>query len=376
MRGGGFFGLLFLVIGLGNGQRFFSGIPGGSSQVASRSQGAAAPKVGLSSERIDELLDSAVRSIAGERGSARGAPADRPSPPSGPTRPSPPSDTSEDSVSKVSDRIRSFNRARNNRPSFRSRTGPRTPDIRPIQTPQPGPAQQTTQQTTRRQPDPAQETTRRQPAPAQTRSNVNLAGQTESVEAAPTSFSSFVPNRGNDRVFDPSSNPLNQRKRPQIQQFDNLGSSENTDVASFQPLPNDFLPTCPDATFSYIIPSPTQCDLYYLCEFGNPSKKMCEDGLVFSIEQVKCVPATNEDCEDRPLLQAPRGTGPCERKNGIFYTNETCNSFVTCRDNTPSYEGCAEGLVFDPKQKICAWADEALRPGCLPEDLLGFRCPN
>jgi hypothetical protein len=58
--------------------------------------------------------------------------------------------------------------------------------------------------------------------------------------------------------------------------------------------------------------------------------------------------------------------------------------------------------VFDPRQKICAWTDEALRPGCLvniptsnyeniiqakttfiavflcfqPEDLLGFKCPN
>ena len=35
----------------------------------------------------------------------------------------------------------------------------------------------------------------------------------------------------------------------------------------------DFLPSCPDATFSYIIPSPTQCDLYYQCEFGTPSRK-------------------------------------------------------------------------------------------------------
>jgi len=103
---------------------------------------------------------------------------------------------------------------------------------------------------------------------------------------------------------------------------------------------------------------------------------MCDDGEVFSIDQVKCVPSTNENCEDRPLLQAPQGTGVCERKNGIFYTNETCTKFVTCRDNTPTHQGCAEGLVFDPKQKICAWSDEALRPGCLPEDLLGFVCPN
>jgi hypothetical protein len=72
------------------------------------------------------------------------------------------------------------------------------------------------------------------------------------------------------------------------------------------------------------------------------------------------------------------------------------------RDNNPAFERCAEGLVFDPRQKICAWSDEALRPGCLviipsytyekyiqskttfilvilcfqPEDLLGFKCPN
>jgi hypothetical protein len=35
------------------------------------------------------------------------------------------------------------------------------------------------------------------------------------------------------------------------------------------------------------------------------------------------------------------------------------------RDNNPAFERCAEGLVFDPRQKICAWSDEALRPGCL-----------
>ena len=29
------------------------------------------------------------------------------------------------------------------------------------------------------------------------------------------------------------------------------------------------------------------------------------------------------------------------------------------------FENCAVGLVFDPSQRICAWADEALRPGCM-----------
>ncbi|XP_023323787.1 uncharacterized protein LOC111697884 [Eurytemora carolleeae] len=187
------------------------------------------------------------------------------------------------------------------------------------------------------------------------------------------SLDSQFSTQGSARTFNPQENPLAQRTRPRVQQLleeTKLTGNENKQLS------HDFLPSCPDATFSYIIPSPTQCDLYYQCEFGTPSRKLCEDGQVFSITDVKCVSSNLADCEDRPLLQEPKGTGPCERRNGIFYTNQTCTEFVTCRDNNPFFERCAPGLVFDPVQKICAWADEALRPGCLPEDLLGFRCPN
>merc|ERR1719369_2094658 len=157
------------------------------------------------------------------------------------------------------------------------------------------------------------------------------------------------------QVFNPSNNPLGKAEKPRIQQFDDLTlSREEEEHQSLQPLANEFLPTCPDATFSYIIPSPTQCDLYYTCDLGTPSRNECDDGLVFSIDQVKCVPSETEDCKDRPLLQSPKGTGACERKNGVFYNNETCTDFVRCRDDTATHEKCADGLVFDPIQKICA----------------------
>merc|ERR1711970_433423 len=156
------------------------------------------------------------------------------------------------------------------------------------------------------------------------------------------------------QVFNPSNNPLGKAEKPRIQQFDDLRlSSEEEEHQSLQPLSNEFLPTCPDATFSYIIPSPTQCDLYYTCDLGTPSRNECDDGLVFSIDQVKCVPIELEDCKDRPLLQTPKGTGPCDRKNGVFHNNETCTDFVRCRDDSANYEKCADGLVFDPIQKIC-----------------------
>ncbi len=38
----------------------------------------------------------------------------------------------------------------------------------------------------------------------------------------------------------------------------------------------EFTPTCPDSSFSYIIPSPVQCDLYYLCELGRASRRWFE----------------------------------------------------------------------------------------------------
>jgi len=205
-----------------------------------------------------------------------------------------------------------------------------------------------------------------------------LPSQEASVDAEATSrvlrpSNSFVP-QGNARVFDPSDDPLRTRdKEPKLQ---NILESDTFLEDATKPLTQDFLPSCPDPKFSYIIPSPSQCDLYYLCEYGNPSKKVCEDGMVFSIEEVRCVEAHKADCQDRPLLQTPKGTGACERKNGIFYTNDTCTDFVTCRDDKPLFENCAVGLVFDPSQRICAWADEALRPGCMPEDMLGFECPN
>merc|ERR1719188_430943 len=214
---------------------------------------------------------------------------------------------------------------------------------------------------------------REKPSVARAREQPSVATSREQPSSRfqhPTNSERF----GGAQVFNPSNNPLGKAEKPRIQQFDDLTlSREEEEHQSLQPLVNEFLPTCPDATFSYIIPSPTQCDLYYTCDLGTPSRNECDDGLVFSIDQVKCVPSETEDCKDRPLLQTPKGTGACERKNGVFYNNETCTDFVRCRDDTATHEKCADGLVFDPLQKICAWGDEALREGCVPEDLLGFK---
>jgi len=140
----------------------------------------------------------------------------------------------------------------------------------------------------------------------------------------------------------------------------------------------NFTPVCPDAEFNYIIPHPVQCDAFFLCDRGVVHARLCPDGMVFFVAEAKCLlPKSLEGvCEGRPRLQPPSGTGPCIRQNGVFHVGDTCRDFVTCKHNIATRGACAEGLVFDTQSKICGWADEVLRPGCLPSDLLGFTCPN
>merc|ERR1712121_200832 len=103
---------------------------------------------------------------------------------------------------------------------------------------------------------------REQPSVARAREQPSVATSREQPSSRfqhPTNTERF----SGAQVFNPSNNPLEKAEKPRIQQFDDLSlSREEEEHQSLQPLANEFLPTCPDATFSYIIPSPTQCDLY------------------------------------------------------------------------------------------------------------------
>jgi len=137
-----------------------------------------------------------------------------------------------------------------------------------------------------------------------------------------------------------------------------------------------FAPKCPDADHKYLFRHPEQCDAFYLCDGGLVHLRLCPDGLVFIEKENKCLSPLLDSCEGRPKLQPPRGTGMCIRQNGKFHSKSSCSKFFYCENNKATMGTCAGGLVFDPKTRICNWADRVLRPGCFPSDLLGVRCPN
>ena len=73
----------------------------------------------------------------------------------------------------------------------------------------------------------------------------------------------------------------------------------------------------------------------------------CRGGSQAEKRKAKAQEGARDDREETPAIDLI-----------IYY-------LIHFRDNNPAFERCAEGLVFDPRQKICAWSDEALRPGCL-----------
>ncbi|KAF5299351.1 hypothetical protein FQA39_LY02524 [Lamprigera yunnana] len=124
-----------------------------------------------------------------------------------------------------------------------------------------------------------------------------------------------------------------------------------------------------------------QCDKYYECIDGVATEKICEDGMVFNelnTEYDKCDLPFNIDCTNRPKRQPPHPSQHCPRKNGYFAHEDEniCNKFYYCVDGKFNMIVCPSGLVYNDKNGICTWPDEAQKKGCSSRDVFPFDCPK
>jgi Chitin binding Peritrophin-A domain len=58
--------------------------------------------------------------------------------------------------------------------------------------------------------------------------------------------------------------------------------------------------------------------------------------------------------EIEPPISAPN----CPRLFGTFPDTDDCTGFFNCRDGLSNRYSCAPGLAFDPKDRVCKWADQ------------------
>lgn len=132
---------------------------------------------------------------------------------------------------------------------------------------------------------------------------------------------------------------------------------------------------------------PTECDGYYECKNNQPTKKLCEDGLLFDTSNPnleKCDLPFSVDCGDRTELQPAQSTIQCPRKNGFFSHEDpsVCDRFYNCVNGLANVQHCSSGLIYDDYTGTCTWPADVQRPECskdkIKKEVLadGFSCPN
>jgi len=128
---------------------------------------------------------------------------------------------------------------------------------------------------------------------------------------------------------------------------------------------------CPEK--SGIFPDPDQCDRYWVCHGGRPSRQLCPDGLVFHPEKGEgedpCdnIHGVPDKCEGREERQrAKPGDAHCPRQNGVYPSEKPheCDVFYSCLNGVGSPTRCPEGLHYSEKEGICVWARDSGRTGC------------
>lgn len=119
---------------------------------------------------------------------------------------------------------------------------------------------------------------------------------------------------------------------------------------------------CPDEFEGYY-PHLYSCDKYWKCIEGIASLETCGNGLAFddldpTYTTENCDYIYNVECGNRTDLEPPISAPNCPRLYGTFPDPEDCTAFFNCRNGLSNRYNCAPGLAFDPKDRVCKWADQ------------------
>lgn len=60
---------------------------------------------------------------------------------------------------------------------------------------------------------------------------------------------------------------------------------------------------CPDDGV-YNVPNPLNCSKYFMCFNKNVIPQFCPTNYAFSVEENRCLPVSDVDCQDRPYNSA------------------------------------------------------------------------
>ncbi|XP_011686353.1 PREDICTED: uncharacterized protein LOC105449057 [Wasmannia auropunctata] len=113
-----------------------------------------------------------------------------------------------------------------------------------------------------------------------------------------------------------------------------------------------------------LLPHPTNCSLFYKCDWGVPMLFECPEKLHFNPVLQMC--DWQADC-DSTWIGCPRPFPRCPINDSdplLLPHPFLCDRFYQCNWGTPRLQACPTGLNFDPHLKVCDWPDNSNCQSC------------
>jgi len=140
-----------------------------------------------------------------------------------------------------------------------------------------------------------------------------------------------------------------------------------------------YVSDCPQDYELYTYPHPDSCHSFYKCENGTLTEELCEHGLLFDGHgniHNHCNYHWGVNCQGRYSDVVAHESGPCEfdysQQRGPGYCEKY---YIKCSGGVPKDVPCTEGLAYDNRTRSCNWPDLMLDFECVPEQIVGFKCP-
>ncbi|XP_055905773.1 uncharacterized protein LOC129941219 [Eupeodes corollae] len=106
--------------------------------------------------------------------------------------------------------------------------------------------------------------------------------------------------------------------------------------------------TCQGAKDGTLLPDPTACEKYFVCQNNMPVAQECGMGNLFNSTTLSCVHDTCGECWTKiPNVCA-------NKKTGTFLPNsEHCDQFIVCHENHAIIQQCGSGNWFNNRTGLC-----------------------
>ncbi|XP_063710069.1 uncharacterized protein LOC134838461 [Culicoides brevitarsis] len=139
---------------------------------------------------------------------------------------------------------------------------------------------------------------------------------------------------------------------------------------------------CPETGVAFVA-SKIQCDWYYICMQGTPSRMICAEGMHFSETESRCESESTANCQigvssTTTTTNEPSTSNPSNEFDKFCKPDTlhsiphpfNCNLFILCFNGTAIERFCDDGLHYSAKDSVCLAPREAK---CIAD---GTICPK